>query len=198
MNLLIISGFLGSGKTSFILQLAEHMLGGEATEKVVILENEIGEVSVDDKILQGAGYSVRTLFSGCICCSISGSLPLSISTIQKDINPDWIIIEASGIAYPGNINQNIKESLGIDSRICCIVDTVRWERLLRPMANLLSGQLSDANIILVNKSDSVDSSVLESTIESVRGFNNRASIIAVSTKNGIDTTVFDAVTGKEE
>ena len=198
MNLLIISGFLGSGKTSFILQLAEHMLGGEATEKVVILENEIGEVSVDDKILQGAGYSVRTLFSGCICCSISGSLPLSISTIQKDINPDWIIIEASGIAYPGNINQNIKESLGIDSRICCIVDTVRWERLLRPMENLLSGQLSDANIILVNKSDSVDSSVLESTIASVRGFNNRASIIAVSAKNGIDTTVFDAVTGKEE
>ena len=198
MNLMIIGGFLGSGKTSFILQLAEHMLKGDATEKVVILENEIGEVSVDDKILQGAGYSVKTLFSGCICCTISGSLPLNISAIEQDINPDWIIIEATGVAYPGSIKQNIKESLNIDSRICCIADAARWNRLLKPMENLLSDQLSDASIILINKADSVDAATLETTIESVRGYNNHASIIAVSAKNGIDAAVFDIVTGKED
>ena len=198
MKLLIIGGFLGAGKTSFILQLAEHMLKGEDTEKVVILENEIGEVSVDDKILQGAGYSVKTMFSGCICCTISGSLPTNINAIEKDINPDWIIIEATGVAYPESIKQNLKEALGIDSKICCIVDAGRWQRLLKPMENLLSDQLSDASIILINKVDSVDSTALEAIIESVRGYNNHASIIAVSAKNGIAPAVFDVVMGREE
>ena len=167
-------------------------------KKVAILENEIGEFSVDDKILKGAGYKAQTMFSGCICCTISGSLPININAIEEDIHPDWIIIESTGVAYPDSIKLNIKESLNYDSRICCIADAKRWHRLLKPMEVLLSSQLSDADVILINKADAVEEKELESIVESVCGYSHLAAVIPISADQGIDTAVFDIVTGEEE
>ncbi len=73
MNFLIIGGFLGSGKTSLLLQLASYMREKLGIEKTVILENEIGEVGIDDRVLSGAGCNVRSIFAGCVCCTISVS-----------------------------------------------------------------------------------------------------------------------------
>lgn len=103
MKVLILGGFLGSGKTSLLLQLAYYMTGhlsGDKKYQVVILENEIGEEGIDDKLLRGNGYQVENLFSGCACCTLSGELLSSVSNIEKQLQPQWLILETTGLAYP--------------------------------------------------------------------------------------------------
>ena len=115
MRIIILGGFLGSGKTSVLLQLARHLVKRErATSggvKVAIIENEVGDVGIDDKVLVNEGFSVKNLFAGCACCSLAGELVYSIRMIQKELNPEWLIIEATGIAHPGSMRETIKKGL---------------------------------------------------------------------------------------
>jgi hypothetical protein len=86
LETIIVGGFLGSGKTSVVLQLAKYLTGGGTDRKVklVIIENEIGETGIDDKVLSGAGYEVQSLFSGCVCCTLTGELVSSFRKIIKE------------------------------------------------------------------------------------------------------------------
>ncbi|MDO0825290.1 GTP-binding protein [Desulfosporosinus nitroreducens] len=95
-----------------------------------------------------AGFKVDNLFAGCACCSLSGELVSSIKNIQKALNPEWLIIEATGVAYPGSIGKAILESLGLDAYIITIVDAKRWRRLQNAMETLMSEQLKDSSIVL--------------------------------------------------
>lgn len=193
MKFLIVGGFLGSGKTSFILQFARHMLEERGIQKVVILENEIGEIGIDDKILRGSGYQVRGMFSGCVCCTMSGELPINVRRIQKDLDPEWIIMEATGVAFPNSIRQNLQESLGIPAQIVCIADAQRWERLVKPLAHLLPLQLEGADLVLLSKSDLVSLEELEAARESICSCNRQTSLACISTIDGIPKDVFDQI-----
>ena len=188
MKIIIIGGFLGSGKTSTIIPLARYLVGDnpEGRQKVVILENEIGEVGIDDQLLRGAGYEVEGLFSGCVCCTLSGELVLSVMQIRKDINPEYIIMEATGVAFPKSIRQALAESLKTDAAVCCVVDGKRWKRLLVPMEMLIKDQLDGADVILINKTDSVDEQTAQEAEDSVRSFNSTAEIHRISAKSGFD------------
>lgn len=198
MNFLIIGGFLGSGKTSLLLRLAARMRDRLGVEKIVILENEIGQVSVDDRVLAGAGYSVRGMTAGCVCCTLAGELPLTVKAIEKDMAPDWIIMEATGMAFPQNVKENLSDTLGIDARICCLVDAKRWPRLLKPMAHLLPMQLKEADAVLINKIDLLDASALAAVRESVAGFcAPETRIFPVSINGGIDEGVLDFILGRD-
>lgn len=191
MKILLVGGFLGSGKTSFILKLAHHMVEDLGMSNIVILENEIGEISVDDKVLKGSGYQVKGLFAGCVCCTLAGELPVTINEIHRDIDPEWLIMEATGVAFPYNIRENLEANVDIPCTICCITDAKRWNRLLKPMERLLTHQLKDAKVIFVNKADLVDADTLQQVIESVRSFNDTAEIAAVCASESIDTALLD-------
>ena len=144
MKVLILGGFLGSGKTSLLLQLAYYITGHALNDKkyqVVILENEVGEEGIDDKLLRGNGYQVENLFSGCACCTLSGELLSTVSKIEKELQPDWLILETTGLAYPHLIQKNLADSMALSSRICIVADASRWERLLVPLHELITGQL---------------------------------------------------------
>ena len=198
MKFLIIGGFLGSGKTSLLLRLAARMRDGLGVGKIVILENEIGQVSVDDRVLAGAGYSVRGMTAGCVCCTLAGELPLTVKAIEKDMAPDWIIMEATGMAFPQNVKENLSDTLGIDARICCLVDAKRWPRLLKPMAHLLPMQLKEADAVLINKIDLLDETALAAVRESVAGFcAPETRIFPVSINGGIDEGVLDFILGRD-
>jgi G3E family GTPase len=198
MNFLIIGGFLGSGKTSLLLQLASYMREKLDIEKTVILENEIGEVGIDDRVLSGAGYNVRGIFAGCVCCTMSGELTLTVQAIARDIAPDWIIMEATGMAFPQNVKENLSDTLGIDARICCLVDAKRWPRLVKPMAHLLPLQLKEADVVLINKIDLVDEGVLDEVRASAAGFCEPAArIFPVSMHDGIDESILNSILGRE-
>ena len=196
MNFLIIGGFLGSGKTSLLLQLAAYMREKLGIEKTVILENEIGKVGIDDRVLSGAGYSVKGMFAGCVCCTMAGELSLTVKAVMEDIAPEWIIMEATGMAFPQNVKENLADALGIDARVCCLVDAKRWPRLLKPMEHLLPLQLKEADVVLINKIDLVDEEALCSVRESAAGFcGPQAEIFEVSLNSEISTEILDRILG---
>lgn len=193
MKILIIGGFLGSGKTSFLLQLAHYMVEKMGISKIAVLENEIGEVSVDDKLIGGAGLEVRSLFSGCVCCSMAGELPITIEKIGQELNPDWLIMEATGLAFPTSIKANIYECLGITCKICCLADAKRWDRIHRAMEQLIEDQLEGSDIILVNKIDLVDEETLNAVIGSIKEIKSDAEVVPMSAGNEIPEGIFEKV-----
>lgn len=174
MKFLIIGGFLGSGKTSFILHLARHLVQVRGVKKVVILENEVGQVSVDDKLLADSGYQVRGMFAGCVCCTMAGELPVNVRMIQKELDPDWIIMEATGVAFPDSIRENLQRFLDYPPQVICLVDARRWRKLLGPMEQLLPHQLRGAHKILINKVDLVSEEELAWIRSSIAAFNQTA------------------------
>ena len=193
MKFLIVGGFLGSGKTSFILELAKYMVNTRGIQKVAILENEIGEVGVDDKVLRGSGYQVQGMFSGCVCCTMAGELPINVRMIERDYDPDWIIMEATGVAFPDSIKENLSRTLNLHAQVVCIADAQRWQKLLKPLEHLLPLQLKDADLVLLNKADLVGQEELDEACRSIHAINSQARIERVSAKDGIGSAVFDQI-----
>ena len=199
MNVLILSGFLGSGKTSALLPLAKYIVetSDSASEnKVMILENEVGEIGIDDAFLRGGGFKVDTLFSGCACCTVSGELVSSVDRIKKEFDPDWLVLETTGVAYPKKIQETLKTVCGLDARIAVLVDAARWKRLLIPMNGLLSGQIIGADTVLVNKIDLVDATALDAVDADIRGFEPKANIVHISALAPVAPEIWDSVLGR--
>ena len=198
MKILILSGFLGSGKTSALLPLAKYLVGrsqSASENKVMILENEVGEIGIDDAFLRGGGFKVDTLFSGCACCSVSGELVGSVERILHEYAPDWLILETTGVAYPKNIQKTLMDVCGLESRIAVLVDASRWKRLRLPMQGLLSGQIIGSDAVLVNKIDLVDEATLAEVDGDVLGFEPAANIVHISALAPVSPTVWDGVLG---
>ncbi len=196
MKMIILGGFLGAGKTSLMLQMARYLVGEEqeTAAKVVILENEIGEVSIDDKILAGRGFEVSTMFSGCVCCTTAGELVSNVYRIQETFHPEWLILEATGVAYPLRIKENIERSVRLKSgRIFCVADAGRWFRLRKAMEAFMRDQLDQADVIFINKMDAVDEETLKQVEESVRDFNRTGKCIPVSAIHPIEDAVWRQV-----
>ena len=202
MRIIILGGFLGSGKTSVLLQLARYLVDKEressAEFKVAIIENEVGDVGIDDKVLVSEGFSVSNLFAGCACCTLSGELVYSIRNIGKELNPEWLIIEATGIAHPGSMKQTILKGLGRPSYIVTIVDAKRWKRLARAMEMMVAGQLEDSSKVLLNKADLVDNEEMEQVKESVHGYNRSVEIISTNAKDELPAELWEKLTDEIE
>lgn len=196
MKILILGGFLGSGKTTILLQLAEFLVNGASQDKkcsVAIIENEIGQVGIDDQLLKGQGYTVREIFSGCVCCSLSSDLLSGINEIKESFNPDWVIIEATGVAFPDKIAETLETNLDLKSRIVTLVDASRWKRIRIPLENLIYGQLSGADCILINKIDLVSQEELQTVKNEVAKLNATASFFAVSILNPLEQNILEVI-----
>jgi len=197
MNILLLSGFLGSGKTSVLLQLAKHIadtVPGDGM-KVMIIENEIGEVGVDDKILRAQGLAVKDLFAGCACCTSGGDLLNDIAVIRDTMDPAWIIVEATGVAYPKQIRESVEQCFKIPVRILALADASRWKRLKNYMSQLLEAQIECAELAIVNKVDLVDEETAQKIAEDIRGFNATAVIDFTVGNKPIDPAVWKPILG---
>lgn len=163
MKVLILGGFLGSGKTTLLLQLAPFLAKNSQKDPgVVVLENELSVTDVDTKMLQSNNLTVRNLAAGCICCSSSRDLVSSVAAIHKDFDPDYLIIEATGMAYPDAIAQTVETECSFRSKIAVLADTSRWEKLSIAMPGFVYGQLSHADVVFLNKADLVSNEKLAS------------------------------------
>ena len=152
MKILLFGGFLGAGKTSTILQVARQLTANAAT--VAIIENEIGEVGIDDQLLADGGLKVRPLFGGCVCCQITGDLIRAINEIEETIKPEWLIVEMTGIAIPGNTAALVKEYCpGRACKVVTLVDGGRWFELREMLEPLICSQLAGSDLIILNKID---------------------------------------------
>ena len=192
LKILLLSGFLGSGKTSALLQLAAWLVrntSGKSTS-VMIIENEIGEVGVDDKVLKAQGLRVKELFAGCACCTGGADLLADIRTIRDGMAPDWILIEATGVAYPLQIKESVEACFRIPVKILALADAKRWKRLHAYMAQLIEGQVDAADCILLNKVDLVEEAEADAIVEELRGYNPTAAIHKVVANKPLDDALW--------
>lgn len=165
MQTLILAGFLGSGKTTVLMELAAFLV--RSGKNIVILENEISSAGVDNQLLKSKGFQVRNIFAGCVCCTSTGILCQDVQKIQLEFDPDWLIIEATGMAYPDAIQSSLHRELQIDASVLALVDASRWKRVLAAMRQFAVSQLHGAAAVLVTKIDKVDPATLNEVMHSV-------------------------------
>lgn len=193
MKIIVLGGFLGSGKTTLLMQLAKYMTLQEGAPQVVILENEIGEVGVDNQLLAGASFSVENIFSGCICCSGAVDLVEGVRKIAHDYDPDWLLIEATGMALPSAIRATLKDDLGLNAAVLCVVDANRWLRIRKASPDFSAEQLKKIDMVVITKIDKVDSEKLAAAEADVRANIKKTELYKVNALQPIDEAAFRAL-----
>ena len=198
MNVLIFGGFLGSGKTTALMQLAKYIVRSSTSDKpntVMILENEIGEVGIDDSFLRGGGFQVENLFAGCACCTVSGELVSAANSIKKEYDPEWLVVETTGLAYPKRIQDNMRAAMKLEARIAVLVDASRWERLHIPMENLFAGQIIGSDAVIVNKTDLVAPEVADKVEADIKEYDSSVKVFRVTALQPVEDEVWKEVLG---
>jgi G3E family GTPase len=181
MKLLIIAGFLGSGKTTFLLKLA-RAFSARATGKLAIIENEVGQTGVDDQHLQAEGLPVREIYSGCICCSLRLDLIHTLLELEREHAPDLVILEPSGVASPRQVLNALQgyggEIHGIE--VVVLVDAPRFQAIQDLSIPLITDGIHAADTILLNKIDLVSQGEISDLTTRIRQIRPDAKIQPVS------------------
>ena len=198
MNILILGGFLGSGKTTVLMQLAHYLVRvspPEKENKVMILENEIGQIGIDDEFLRSGGFRVDNLFAGCACCTVSGELVTAAQRIRKSYDPEWLVVETTGLAYPGRIQENLEGAMGMKARVVVLVDAKRWPRLRKPMEQLFSGQIINSDAVVINNVDLVTEEAADLGASQIREIDANTKIHKVCALDPLNDSVWSSVVG---
>lgn len=185
MRILVVSGFLGAGKTTFIKELARR-----TREDFSVMENEYGQVGIDGQLLaekempesgeEDAGeLNIWELTEGCICCSMKSDFASSILTIANTIDPEYLIVEPTGVGMLSNVMNNIRliqyERISLLSPIT-ILDGNSFERYCREFPDIYRDQIASAGCVLVSKMEGADRQTLEQLEQSIRQINPDAEI----------------------
>ncbi len=186
----IISGFLGAGKTTLIKKLLKEALNGT---KVVLIENEFGEIGIDGGFLKEAGIEITEMNSGCICCSLVGDFETSLKQVMEQYTPERILIEPSGVGKLSDVMraiQNIAEGssdMELNSAVT-VVDVSKAKVYIKNFGEFFINQIENAGTIILTRTDKADQKKIEEAVELIREHNKKATII---------TTPLDQITGKE-
>jgi G3E family GTPase len=154
MHLLLFSGFLGSGKTTFIIPLAKAV--AQTGRRVAIIVNEIGEIGIDNQLMHQLDLNVWELVAGCICCTLSGDLIETLHKLDSDYKPELVIVEASGAADPRSILGALPYYRGqpmSSVRIVSVLDPLRLKVLMEVLTPLVTSQIRYADLVLISKTD---------------------------------------------
>ena len=177
MKILIISGFLGAGKTTFIKELAKR-----TKKEIAIFENEYGTSGVDGDILKEATkVNIWELTEGCICCSVKGDFAASVLTIANTVNPEYLVIEPTGVAMLSNLITNLKqieyEHIKLMAPIS-IVDALSLERYKNEFPEIYKDQIEFADTVIFSKSENLSDNEKEKLSFEVKSINNSCNIVS--------------------
>ena len=178
----VISGFLGAGKTTLIKKIFESVL---SKEKVVLIENEFGEIGIDGTFLKESGIEIKEINAGCICCSLVGDFASSMKEVINTYNPERIIIEPSGVGKLSDIVNavlELKEELQINI-LATVVDGVKTKMYLKNFGEFFNNQVEAANTIIISKTDKMSEEKLLEVVELVKAKNDHATLITTAIKN---------------
>ncbi len=193
-----LAGFLGSGKTTLLVRIGTDL--SKAGKKVAIIVNEVGEVGVDGAVIDSFGLKSVEITEGCICCSLSGSLQNTLRQLAKEYQPDFIIIEPTGIALPSKIKQFVRTAMVGEERMftICLIDAFRAVKLFNETHLFLSRQIAGADIVAVNKIDLADDQLRERVTRIIQDISPQSKIAYISAKDGtgVDQLVQILVGGK--
>jgi len=194
VRLLLISGFLGSGKTTLLLEIARRLTAD--SERIAIIENEVGEVGIDGAYLRREGLEVQEMFGGCVCCTLSVDLVTTLKKLEPLFHPDRVILEASGVARPGDIVPTVLQyaSMVEEVQVLVLVDASRYDMLMEVMHPLVTAQIEAAQVVAINKIDEIDEPDVERISKGVQGVNGEARVLAISAEKQINLeAVMDAL-----
>lgn len=177
MKILIISGFLGAGKTTFIKELAKR-----TKKEIAIFENEYGTSGVDGDILkESTKVNIWELTEGCICCSVKGDFAASVLTIANTVNPEYLVIEPTGVAMLSNLITNLKqieyEHIKLMAPIV-IVDALSLERYKNEFPEIYKDQIEFADTVIFSKSENLSENEKEKLGIEVKIINNSCNIVS--------------------
>ena len=188
----IISGFLGAGKTTLIKKLIEEAFTGE---KLVLIENEFGEIGIDGGFLKDSGINITEMNSGCICCSLVGDFGTALAEVLEKYAPDRIIIEPSGV---GKLSDVIKAVLGVKEKVAedsvvlnsftTVADATKCKMYMKNFGEFYNNQVEHAGTIVLSRTGNMKEDKLQACIDLIRTQNAEASII---------TTPWDQINGKQ-
>ena len=184
----IFSGFLGSGKTTLIKKLLEEAYSGE---KIVLIENEFGEIGIDGGFLAEAGIQINEMNSGCICCSLVGDFAAALQKVINEFAPDRILIEPSGV---GKLSDVIKAVQGADTQgavlngFTTVVDAKKCKMHMKNFGEFFNDQVENAACIVLSHTQSVSDEKIKECVELLKAHNDTAVIV---------TTPWDQLTGAQ-
>ena len=186
----IISGFLGAGKTTLIKKLLKEALNGT---KVVLIENEFGEIGIDGGFLKESGIEITEMNSGCICCSLVGDFETSLKEVMTTYAPERILIEPSGVGKLSDVMRAIQNIADTDDNMelnsaVTVVDVSKAKVYIKNFGEFFINQIENAGTIILSRTDKADQKKIEEAVKLIRSHNEKATII---------TTPLDEITGKE-
>lgn len=185
----IFSGFLGAGKTTLIKKLLKEALDAS---KVVLIENEFGEIGIDGGFLKEAGVEIKEMNSGCICCSLVGDFGSSLKEVIETYHPERILIEPSGVGKLSDVMkavQNVDTDAEVElNSAVVVVDANKCKMYAKNFGEFFLNQIAHAGTIILSRTGDISESKLNTALEIIREHNNKATII---------TTPWEALDGKK-
>ena len=183
----IFSGFLGAGKTTLIKKLVKEAYSGE---KLVLIENEFGEIGIDGGFMQEAGIEVNEMNSGCICCSLVGDFADALKKVMAEFSPDRILIEPSGVGKLSDVIravQGVTDEDTVLNTYCAVADAKKCKIYMKNFGEFYNDQIENASCIILSHTDSLSEEKLSECVKLLREHNKDAQII---------TTAWDELDGK--
>jgi len=185
----IISGFLGAGKTTFIKKMIDEAFKGE---KIVLIENEFGEVGIDGGFLKDAGIQITEMNSGCICCSLVGDFGKNLNEVITKYKPDRILIEPSGV---GKLSDVMKSVIDIEKEqdvklnaLVTVVNALKASKQMKAFGEFFNNQIEYATTVILSRSQNATPQQLEFCVKQIQKLNPKAAVI---------TTDWDAISGEQ-
>ncbi len=184
----IFSGFLGAGKTTLIKKLIKE---GYKNEKLVLIENEFGEIGIDGGFLKEAGIQINEMNSGCICCSLVGDFRQALTKVLEEYHPDRIIIEPSGVGKLSDVINAVKtvasDEVVLNSFVT-VADATKCKIYMKNFGEFYNNQIESASTIILSRTQNMTDEKLAKALELIREHNEKAVIV---------TTAWDDITGEQ-
>ncbi len=185
----IVSGFLGAGKTTLIKKLLKEAL---ADTKVVLIENEFGEIGIDGGFLKEAGIEIKEMNSGCICCSLVGDFGTSLKEVLDTYTPERILIEPSGVGKLSDVMRAVQDAMAdrevVLNSAVAVVDACKCKMYIKNFGEFFINQIAHAGTIVLSRTDKLSEEKLAACVSMVREHNAKATII---------TTPWDVLDGRD-
>ena len=188
----IISGFLGAGKTTLIQKLIKEVFAGQ---KVVLVENEFGEIGIDGGFLKEAGIVVNEINGGCVCCTLQGDFQEALKKVMETYEPDHIIIEPSGVGKLSDILSIVRSVEGLEcNSYSAVVDAKRCKIYHKNFKEFFDDQIATATCVILSRTQECTHDVLHQDVHIIHELNHEAHIITTPWEELTGQAIYDAMT----
>ena len=192
----IYSGFLGAGKTTLIKKMIRESYAGQ---KLVLIENEFGEIGIDGGFLQDAGINITEMNSGCICCSLVGDFGKALTQVISEYAPDRIVIEPSGVGKLSDVIAAVEKVTNDDVKLDCtvaVVDAGKVKVYMKNFGEFYNNQIETAATIVLSRTDMVPAQKLDAAVAMLREHNPEATVVTTPWNQLTGAQLMEAMEGK--